>query len=495
VTAPPGRWWRSSSVLLVLFVALQLPFLFQPIGGVHKWRQADTAAVARHFAVTNADIRFPRVDVRVGVESDATGITGMEFPLYQWLVALPMRASGSDADGIGKVVALLFAVVAWVALSRLMVRELSLEPWPVHFALAESTLLFVYASRVMPETTALAAAVVGVERTTERWRKRSPAILVHATAAFAVAALVRPYATFLGLPLAVASVRAWSSGEGTRAVQAFAAGALALIPAAVWYGWWSPRLVRVYRTDYFFVGNPICDVIAGMAHIQFWADLGKVLAQDYAGWAALPVAAVGLWRVPRVASAAREPWLAWTYLAGVPALTLPALLVVIGHHFRPHRYYLLALLPCAIALIAIGLQDLARRRARALPWVGSALLVANFAAHVHVYRGDREYRRFDSVRSQVAASVRPGDPVVIQEGGAFAFTLHPLRLTGWVVDRARLDDPDWLEDMARRRGVRWVLPLEEGSYRLESLTVRVNRLRSPSGVQPRPLDPLPGRIS
>ena len=53
-----------------------------PIVGVHSWRQADTAAMARYFALENTSIWLPQIDW-----SGATkGYVKCEFPLFPYLV-------------------------------------------------------------------------------------------------------------------------------------------------------------------------------------------------------------------------------------------------------------------------------------------------------------------------------------------------------------------------------------------------------------------------
>ena len=149
-----ARWW-----ILALFIAGQAPFLLQPLGGLHKWRQADTAAVARNLAFESADPLHPRIDMR----GDHSGITGMEFPLYQLAVAGGLAVAG-DHDAVGRIVSLIGAVAAWLSLSALLVRRMGVDRISAHAALALSPMLFSYAAKVMPEMTALAFACIGVER-------------------------------------------------------------------------------------------------------------------------------------------------------------------------------------------------------------------------------------------------------------------------------------------------------------------------------------------
>ena len=63
-------------VLIGLF--LRSINLQSPIVGVHSWRQADTAAMARHFAIEGTPIWLPQIDWA----GAGKGYVECEFPLF-----------------------------------------------------------------------------------------------------------------------------------------------------------------------------------------------------------------------------------------------------------------------------------------------------------------------------------------------------------------------------------------------------------------------------
>lgn len=143
--------------LVALFVLLQLPLLLQPIGRTHKWRQADTAAVARSFTLESANIFYPRVDVR----RDLSGVTGMEFPLYQYIVGLTYRFVSIYQDWPAKLVALLASFgILWYG-SQFLVELFNIRHDVAIAAFTCNPVLFFYSTRVMPETTGLFLVLFG----------------------------------------------------------------------------------------------------------------------------------------------------------------------------------------------------------------------------------------------------------------------------------------------------------------------------------------------
>ena len=67
---------------LLLGLALRLININAPIVGVHSWRQADTAAMARHFALENTPIWLPQIDW----SGSAQGYVESEFPIFPYIV-------------------------------------------------------------------------------------------------------------------------------------------------------------------------------------------------------------------------------------------------------------------------------------------------------------------------------------------------------------------------------------------------------------------------
>jgi len=441
-----GRWW-----ILLLFLAAQAPFLLQPIGGLHKWRQADTAAVARNLAFESADPLHPRIDMR----GDRSGITGMEFPLYQLAVAAGMRLAG-DRDAVGRIISLVAATLAWLSLAALLERRFAVGRTSAHAAIALSPLLFLYAAKVMPETTALALACVAVERTDAWLTSRRGRDLALGAAGLALAALTRPYLVFAGVPLLLAWVDRLRRDPLGRprplGWDAALAGALAALPFLMWYSAWCPHLVRTHGIDYFFTGRPLTHNLRELAEWRLWATLGASLGQHVANWVALPLVVVGAWLLRHAAPPAR--WIAY----GIPAVAIPALLLLIGGHFSPHHYYFMVLCIPAAACCAVAIDACARRWPRATNAMLPLLLVASLAQWSHGWRADRDWLAYGPL---LAAGGLPGPGLAaVEDGGHVAWHLHPLRARGWIASRAALDDPRTVAAL-RRAGLAWVVWRDE----------------------------------
>ena len=77
-TAPKPTW-----LPIALGSLLRLVQIWMPVVGVHSWRQADTAAMARHFSQAGTPIWLPQIDWG----GASAGFVESEFPLYPFLVS------------------------------------------------------------------------------------------------------------------------------------------------------------------------------------------------------------------------------------------------------------------------------------------------------------------------------------------------------------------------------------------------------------------------
>ena len=71
--------YQSWFPILIGFL-LRVINIQSPIVGVHSWRQADTAAMARHFAIEGTPIWLPQIDWA----GSSRGYVESEFPLFPY---------------------------------------------------------------------------------------------------------------------------------------------------------------------------------------------------------------------------------------------------------------------------------------------------------------------------------------------------------------------------------------------------------------------------
>jgi len=448
-------------LLLGFFFLVQLPLVVQPIGGGHIWRQADTASVARNLALESFDPFHPRVDVR----QHLTGITGMEFPVYQSLAGLLYLVAPTSQDWPARLISLLMAF-GCLGYTVLLARKLLDLPakWVVCAMICLQE-FFLQANRTMPEATALCMVLMGTWHFLRYRDSGKPVDLLLAWLGFTLGLLARPYVGSWGLIILVEFLFSLKANPRRSAVF-LALGVGVLVPFAFWYFYWAPHLTEAYGLPLFFTGGSFESVLQKLASFNIWVLLADALVYDYAHWIMVPFVLLGIHKLRRHSNWDRDHTV---LLVGVPLLTIASILLLTGDHFKPHTYYLIALIPALAISAATGLSALAQRRPKVGRWLVAALPILTVALLGYVYTESAEdLERYGRVQQEVEKRVPPEDLVVTDSGGSLGFSLHVIRRRGWGVASAKVADPAFIAE-AENLGARWVLPLQDGRFQLYSI--------------------------
>jgi hypothetical protein len=97
---------RNFLILLIsMHLLLHLPFIHFPPSYIHTWKQCNTMAVIRNFQEEDMNIFHPRVDGR----KNTNGVTGMQFPSYEFIVASVGKIIGFHETTARVVTLIIFA--------------------------------------------------------------------------------------------------------------------------------------------------------------------------------------------------------------------------------------------------------------------------------------------------------------------------------------------------------------------------------------------------
>lgn len=327
----PRKTLPLAPTLFILLVP-HIPYLFKGIDSPHTWRQADTAAVARNFHQESWNIFLPRIDTR----GDKTGITGMEFPLYSFTVALLSVLFQTDNDFVGLMVSLISSIFLFFALERLF-PTLGRESLLLSFF--ATPVFFQWAHRFMPAMFALALCLWGVyfyNSPNKKW-------LLPATLLLLSGSLVRPFFIFFYLPLLLHVLRSlwgrqipWPS---------LAAGTLSLGIIFSWYYLWCPHLVDTYGIKYFALFQDFSlSNLTVFFDPSLYVKLAETLIHSYISPLLIGFSFLGL------RSLDKDSFF-WATL--MPLVFIP---LITGPHFHIHPYYLMGLSPLIVISTAYGLE-------------------------------------------------------------------------------------------------------------------------------------------
>ncbi len=130
-----------------------------PPQSIHVWRQCSTLAVARNFYEEDMNILKPRLDDRM----DRDGVTGTQFPSYEYLVALGYELFGEHYWVHRTVSFLIYFLGAWGIYELFFI--LFQSAWAATigaWSFCWSPELFYFGISALPDVTALTASLWGL---------------------------------------------------------------------------------------------------------------------------------------------------------------------------------------------------------------------------------------------------------------------------------------------------------------------------------------------
>jgi hypothetical protein len=359
------RWFWP--LLIGLNFVLHLPAFRLPPVALHVWRQCNTMAVARNFYEEDMNILKPRVDRR----NDTDGVTGMQFPSYEWVTALGYKAMGFH-EAWPRVLNWLIYMAGVVAFYGL-VKQVSgqagaaaLGAW----CFAWSPEMYYHGANALPDVLALTASVAGLYWFS-RWRAQPrPLTLLLSLLAVTLGGLTKLQFLAVGFPIAVFVVRDLLQRRytGVQLAQLLCYAVVAVGVPLLWYRYALELIKTSGLADFgleFRPADSLSAAAAIMGH-NLVSDVPEVLL----GYVPLALLLAGVWRLFR-GPATRQAW----FLPGLAwALALAAYYFIELRQMKHHTYYMMPLLPVLLLLATWGGAWLWNFR-RARTWVLVLLLV------------------------------------------------------------------------------------------------------------------------
>lgn len=385
------RFWLVLAFLVRLFGISNAP-----LETSHHWRQTTVLMVARNFSEEGIDLLHPRMDTA----GELTGITGMEFPLLNALIALCMDLFG-NGYWYARLIVLVVSCVGVFAFHALVARRCG-DRAAFHAAmLLLVSLWFMYSRKAMPDVFSLSLVLVGIERSEAALSSKRPwPLMFMGILCIAIGVLSKLTS---GCLLMIWPVLVYSSVSARR-WQWCATGlvALACFPAVWWYFLWVPHLVETFGYWHFFMGKPMGT--GALELVRNWArtlDNFYFDALRYSGFGAF-LMGIG-YAVKR-----RHTGLVATFVL----LSCAFLLVMVkaGDTFWIHAYYVLPFVPVMALLGGYGLANLPDQR-----WAMGLLAVValeGLAAQANDFVLNRSLAPLLSLEQDLDRSGRV-DPIVI----------------------------------------------------------------------------------
>ncbi|MDC3010089.1 glycosyltransferase family 39 protein [Synechococcus sp. AH-736-G20] len=449
--ASSGTTPRPAWLPIGLGSLLRLVQIWMPVLGVHSWRQADTAAMARHFSLAGTPIWLPQVDWG----GASAGFVESEFPLYPFLVSRLYGLIGVQ-EWLGRGLSVLCSALTIWLVMRLGRRWFNPEAgWWAGLAFAIAP-LGVYFGRAFQAEALLLLCTAGALESLSLWRERRlPWTLALSWVCFTSAGLIKVIPLlWLGLPLLMVQLSLNPQGQAPP-LQTLPGRALRLLERPSFWIYISTSLMAI--AGWYWHAHQLGQT-SGLS-FGFWgsgADRSSIsLLLDLNGWINLllrvSLRLLALVGVPFLLIGLRASWrsgggqIAISGLVGVLLCTIATM-----RSSTIHEYYQLPLLLFSSPLIGLGWQTWRQRRPR---WQPRLLLCLALVVSLSVLSLDYwavEHRQREAWMP-LALTIRrdlPSDARIVSVTSTDPTLLNLARRQGWLISSKHLT-PERLQHWKR----------------------------------------------
>ena len=330
-------------VLLLLHTLLHFKYLDLPPVGFHQWRQTQTLSVARNFYEEGMNVFQPRVDNR----GQYSGITGVEFPVVNYFIAMGYEVFGLHSY-VERTVLLLFSFIVIIACYS-FIGELFGKQWLAFagaFFLSFSPLFSYYSIVVLPDVPSLALMFMALyfllhDRTNES-AFPSVGFLISIT----VAALVKIYAFIIMLPAGYYYI--YKRPNRSDKLNSLLLLSVSFVIVLLWYLY--ARYLSEVHHNFDFRLEPNFPYSAALIPQVLKKVFVQWLPELYINYPAFILFLVGCYALGRTSSSATKTFL-WLYL-----LPFAAYFVFFLPMFDIHDYYAMPVLPALVVISVLGLK-------------------------------------------------------------------------------------------------------------------------------------------
>ena len=438
------KWLGDIRFWIIVLALLRLYGIANPPLEVsHSWRQTTVAMAVRNFYEVDANIFYPRIDIG----GDLTGITGMEFPLLNWLIYLVSLLFGFQ-DWFGRAINLAVTSVGCWYFYRLLKRLFGERHAFCATIMLCVSLWFAFARKIMPDTFSMSLVIIGIYYGLDylsHKRHRVGSLVGYALLTMAGVLSKLPS----GYLLVVFLLPLFDKGVPLCRKICFIATSVTIsLPVAWWYFLWVPHLVNEYGLWHFFMGKGI-----GQGLVEIWHNMGRTLSRFYDN--ALKFIGFAIFVGGLVMAFVRRQHLVLRLLG----LAFGAFLVIVlasGETFYKHDYYVLPFVPVMAMVAGYGVSLINNAIWRTLLLVAIALEnILNQHSQFIIHEKRQPMLALESVfdgfssRSDLICVNSNQDPTVIY------FTHRK----GWVVTNEQLQDEAYVSYL-HQHGCKYILVMK-----------------------------------
>ncbi|WP_430403461.1 ArnT family glycosyltransferase [Fluviicola sp.] len=432
------RFW-----IILFFLIRMVGITNPPLEVAHNWRQTTGTMVTRNFCEGSSNILYPKIDFA----GEKTGITGMEFPILNYLDYLVSEVFGYQ-HWYGRLINLIVSSFGIWFFFRLLKRYFTKETAFNASIILLASIWFAYSRKIMPDTFATSLVIMGFyyaacffEDKKRMWLNLllfACFTLLGVLAKLPAGFILILYAFFIFNRQIAIHLK----------IVFFITGGIILAPIAWWYFSWVPYLVEKYEFWHFFMGKPI-----SIGAKELVENLGDGLKHFYDS--ALKFIGFGLFLVGiYFAFKKGNKLLFWILGLGFSAFLVIALKA--GFTFTHHSYYIIPFVPIMALVAGYGVAGFQKNLVQIV--ILAAIMLEGTLNQLHDFRLKEHELAFVKLETDLDQFSKRSDLIAVNtiDNPTPIYFAHR---KGWVASNDELLSASFRKEI-RQKGCKYIVVLK-----------------------------------
>tara|TARA_R110001592_G_scaffold237306_12_gene496405 strand:- start:3173 stop:4597 length:1425 start_codon:yes stop_codon:yes gene_type:complete len=434
------RFW------IIVFFLVRLVGITNPsLEVAHNWRQTTVTMVARNFLEVDNNIFYPRIDIA----GEKTGITGMEFPIFNYLIYLSTEFFGYQ-HWYGRLINLIFSSFGVWFFYRLLLKYFSQRTAFYATIILIVSIWFQFSRKIMPDTFSMSLILASLYFGSNYLESTKKQVFEWSLLWYALLMCLGVLSKLpSGYLLIVMAVFLFNKSISSKRKVCFVLLSIfGILPSIYWFFIWVPHLVQEYGFMHFFMGKGMA---TGFAEII--DNLGETLNKFYdtaLKYVGFLMFLVGVFYA--VKQRDKKIYLALLLsFFGFVIIILKA-----GYTFSHHSYYIIPFVPVMALVAGYGLSKI-KSNALAV-FVLLVIVGEGIGNQQHDFRIREKDLQLVHLEEELSAFSSQNDLILINSG-EFPTPMYFAHRKGWVNSNERIQDPAYVDGL-KTKGLKYIVILK-----------------------------------
>ena len=431
------RFW-----IIVFFIIRLYGITNPPLDAASTWRQTDVLMIARNFYETDSNILYPRTDSA----GDLSGIVGLEFPIFNYLIFLISLIFGFEG-WYGRLINLVVTSIGTIYFYKLIKNYFGESSAFYSSITLLVSMWFSYSRITIPDVFAASLCIIGLYHGFQYLEKGKAIslLLFFMLGLFGCLAKISaaPILTCLAIPLLLSRIHL------SRKIIMSISSSFILASVCYWYFIWVPYLNSTYHFGgYFFMGMPLYNGIREL--INEWSPALQqffVTPLKYTGLAIFLFSCYILLR--------NRIWIGLAVFL-IPTLAFLVFIIKSGRWFAVNDYYPLVSVPFFAFLVGLGLSQIKSKQIATILLV--IISVEGIANQIHVFRIRQPFISLLSLEATLNRITLPNDLIAINSDGS-PTPMYCAHRRGWNTTNEQLLESQYVDNL-KSKGCKYIVILK-----------------------------------